>query len=308
MIITSCPLRISIAGGSTDLQDFIDLNGYGSVVNFACTARTYISLHENNRGKYIVNCSNHEEVDAIQDIYNDVVRVVLETFPCPPVTITFNTDIHTSGSGLASSTSYLIALLKAVIMYKGLNYSEHAICKLALELERKFNPKTGYQDPFGCGFPSLKKMTFFKDSSVDVRHLDYSMFDNFFIDLVWTGVSRSSTTQLANKKNKPAENRKVLLEHVDLVENAILQKDDKILFEVINSGWQKKKDLFPHILDNKLAADIDFMLSKNSDVLAHRLCGAGNGGYFLVFSKSKCKFDNSIAINICNRGIIGTEI
>ena len=113
---------------------------------------------------------------------------------------------------------------------------------------------------------------------------------------------------MINKKNKPVQNRKVLLEHVDLVEKAILQKDDKTLFKVINSGWQKKKDLFPHILDNKSTAEIDFMLSRNENVLAHRLCGAGNGGYFLVFSKSKCKFDNSIAINICNRGIIGTEI
>ena len=179
---------------------------------------------------------------------------------------------------------------------------------MALELEREFNPKTGYQDPFGCGFPSLKKMTFFKDGNIDVRHLDYSMFDDYYISLIWTGVSRSSTVQLTNKENKPVLERKILLDHVASVEEAILQRDGSKLFKVINAGWKKKKHLFPHILDNPSIRSIDNLLEKHPDILAHRLCGAGNGGYFLVFSKSKCKFDNSIAINICNRGIIGTKI
>ena len=49
MIIAKCPLRISLAGGSTDLQSYIDFNKYGGVISFPSTLYAYISAHENNR-------------------------------------------------------------------------------------------------------------------------------------------------------------------------------------------------------------------------------------------------------------------
>ena len=36
MIIASCPLRVSLFGGSTDNPHFVDKYGYGSVISFAC--------------------------------------------------------------------------------------------------------------------------------------------------------------------------------------------------------------------------------------------------------------------------------
>ena len=157
MIVTSCPLRISLAGGSTDLEDFIASNGYGSVISFPSNLRTHISLHSDvlgiNRLKnnYVINYSEREEKTSVQEIKNDVARVVLDYFDCGPVGCSFTSDVFSSGSGLASSSSYLVSLIKAVTLHKGLGLSDFEICKLALDLERKFNPLTGQQDTYGCG-------------------------------------------------------------------------------------------------------------------------------------------------------------
>ena len=66
MYIASCPLRVSLFGGSTDNPYFIEKYGYGSVISFACSLKTYITLHEDklgynvDGGKYIVNYSRRE--------------------------------------------------------------------------------------------------------------------------------------------------------------------------------------------------------------------------------------------------------
>lgn len=102
MIIAKCPLRVSMVGGSTDLQAFIDKYERGSVISFPSTLFTYITVHDNHTDKYIINYSKKEEVDNATEIKNDVAREVLVYFDIGPVTVTFNTDILSEGSGLAA--------------------------------------------------------------------------------------------------------------------------------------------------------------------------------------------------------------
>ena len=55
MIISKCPLRVSLVGGSTDLQSFIDEYGYGQVISFPISLYTYISLSKRYDKKYVIN-------------------------------------------------------------------------------------------------------------------------------------------------------------------------------------------------------------------------------------------------------------
>ena len=60
MLIASCPLRVSLFGGSTDNPYFVDKYGLGSVISFTSNLRTYVTLHEDKLGynmkggKYII--------------------------------------------------------------------------------------------------------------------------------------------------------------------------------------------------------------------------------------------------------------
>ena len=46
MIVSSCPLRISLVGGSTDNPKFIEKYGKGAVISFPSTLRTYVTIHQ----------------------------------------------------------------------------------------------------------------------------------------------------------------------------------------------------------------------------------------------------------------------
>ena len=164
MYIASCPLRVSLFGGSTDNPYFVEKYGKGSVISFTSNLKTYITLHEDKLGynmqgrKYIVNYSKREETEFISDIKNELVRIVLNYFVCLPLTVSMTSDAYSQGSGLASSSSYIIALIKCISMFNNLHLTDVEICELSLKLEQEINPYCGYQDPYGCGIGGFKRI------------------------------------------------------------------------------------------------------------------------------------------------------
>lgn len=300
MIVTSCPLRISLAGGSTDLEDFIASNGHGSVISFPSNLRTYISFHSDilgiNRLKnnYVINYSEREERTSIQEIKNDVARVVLDYFDCGPVGCSFTSDVFSSGSGLASSSSYLVSLIKAAALHKGVGLSDFEICKLALGLERKFNPLTGQQDTYGCGMGSLKKLTFYANRGPTINYLPVNLFKELEMYLLFTDIRRSSTKVLNGVKNKGTKDRIPLLSMVEETEKAILNTDKKKFYDCIREGWRLKQKTSPLVMQNSKLRELDDLLNETDNIKAHRLCGAGNGGFFLLFTERGAQLGEKI--------------
>ena len=304
MIISKCALRISLVGGSTDLEEFVQNNGYGSVISFPCNLHTYISIFSdkngfNHKGKYIINYRKREEVDFIEEINNDIAREVFNYFSCPPINASFNADIFSEGSGLASSSSYLISMIKAVSEYKKVALNEFDICSIALKLERKFNPLTGYQDIYGCGLSGFKRLHFKKDG-IKVDFLDPLFLNKFNMSLIYTGVKRSSTDVLKSVDLKKIEK---LLPLVDEMESAIRRGDGSRFLEIIGDGWAKKKETSPLLTQDERVKAIDVELSQIEEVLAHKLCGAGNGGYFLAFTAKEFDLKERLRGRVVNISI-----
>lgn len=166
MIISSCPLRISLFGGSTDNPYFIEKYGFGSVISFTCNLKTYTTLYRDKVGynttfkKFSINYSKKETPESIDEIQNELVRTVFRYFDLEPMTVSLTSDIYSQGSGLASSSSYIINLIKCISIYKNSNLTDIEICKLAFKLEQEFNPYCGYQDAYGCGIGGFKKIIF----------------------------------------------------------------------------------------------------------------------------------------------------
>ena len=50
MFYASCPLRISLFGGSSDTPYFIEKYGYGSVISFTCDLKTYVTISQDKIG------------------------------------------------------------------------------------------------------------------------------------------------------------------------------------------------------------------------------------------------------------------
>lgn len=290
MIIASCPLRISLFGGSTDNPYFVAKYGYGSVISFASNLKTYVTISRDKFGfnkkdhKYVINYSRREEVNHISEIKNEVVRGVLEHFDMPPVQVTLTSDAFSQGSGLASSSSYIISLIKACSLFLHKKISDTDICRLAYDIEVKFNPFCGYQDPYGCGIGGFKRIEFLDTGSVKHEFLSTDVFDGIDIKLVFTGVTRNSKEVLRDVSMN-LEKVKPLLPIVSTAYDYLKQGDGKKFLKELNHTWEEKKKTSNIITENEMIRKIDKELSDNSSVISHKLCGAGNGGFFLTFSK-----------------------
>ncbi len=289
MFISSCPLRVSLFGGSTDNPFFVDKFGYGTVISFACNLKTYISLHEDKLGyniaggKYIVNYSVREETKSISEIKNDPVRIVLEHFNSSPLTVSLTSDAYSQGSGLASSSSYIISLIKAISLYNNTPLTDIEICQLAYKLELKFNPYCGFQDPYGCGIGGFKRIEFFKKDVVKYDFLTTDLFHHYDAHLVFSGVTRNSR-KILKDVSQNIERSRPLLHTVEQAYSELINRNYTKFLDLINISWEQKKNTTSAITANSTIKDIDQELTANPSVIGHKLCGAGNGGFFLVFS------------------------
>lgn len=313
MIISNCPLRVSLFGGSTDNPYFIEKYGYGSVISFTCNLKTYITLHEDkvgynhNQNKYIVNYSKREETEFIADIQNDLVRVVLNYFGCFPLTISMTSDVYSQGSGLASSSSYLINLINCISLHKGLNMTEIEMCSLAYELEREFNPYCGYQDPYGCGIGGFKRIEFRDGGKVGYEFLSTNFFNQYDAHLIFTGVTRNSKNVLKDVTDNIDKAYPLLSTVEEAYEAFNGERYDDILY-LLKKSWIQKKETSSSITENSMIRNIDDYLESNKNVLSHKLCGAGNGGFFLTFSEKdtlNIPYE-SVKIDVSTNGVVGS--
>lgn len=312
MIISNCPLRVSLFGGSTDNPYFVEKYGYGSVISFACNLKTYITLHEDkigynyNQNKYIINYSKREETEFIGDIQNELVRVVLNYFGVHPINVSMTSDAYSQGSGLASSSSYIISLIKSISIFNNLQMTDIEICELAYQLELEMNPYCGYQDPYGCGIGGFKRMEFEKGGIVKYNFLTTELFKLYDAHLVFTGVTRNSKNVLKNVTDN-IDKSKPLLEIVDKAYDTLIQKDYSKFLNYLNKSWIQKKKTSSIITESSTIKEMDEQLNENKTVLAHKLCGAGNGGFFLVFSEKNSLTIpyKSVKINIEPNGVVG---
>ena len=312
MYIATCPLRVSLFGGSTDNPYFVQKYGRGSVISFSSNLKTYVTLHEDMLGfnkegrKYIVNYSRREETDSIADIQNDIVRVSLNHFGCHPMSISMKSDAYSQGSGLASSSAYTISLIKAFSMYYNMSLTDVEICSLSYQLELESNPYAGYQDPYGCGIGGFKRIDFEKGGIVRFDFLSQDFFKNYDMHLMFTGVTRNAKDVSADV-TKNLHKIKPLLKTADKAFDTLIKKDyDKFLY-LMKQSWNQKKETSSVITQNQVIKDMDKVLEDNETVLAHRLCGAGNGGFFLTFShkdKLKVPYD-CVKINVNPDGVSG---
>ncbi len=315
MFISSCPLRVSLFGGSTDNPYFVKKYGYGSVISFASNLKTYVTVSRDLFGvtnldhKYRLNYSKREAGSSISEIKNEVIRTVFEYFNVEPVQINLLGDAYSQGSGLASSSSYTIAMIKAMCMMLDKKMSDVEICSLAYELELKYNPYCGYQDPYGCGVGGFKRMEFHRNDRVTYDFLPSSFFDPYDMHLIFTGVTRNSKTILKDVSQN-LDKVEALLPIVEEAYSAIIEGDCHKVLSLLNDSWEQKKKTSSSIAEYETIWNMDQELYSNNSVIAHKLCGAGNGGFFLVFStKGGLKIPyHSVKIDISSDGVSGRQV
>jgi D-glycero-alpha-D-manno-heptose-7-phosphate kinase len=289
MITIKCPVRISLIGGSSDLDAYIDKHKKGSVISFTPKIYTYVSIYKDILGrntldqKYIVNYSQREEVTNIKEIKNDLVKLFFEKENVKPCSVHMTSDVFSHGSGLAVSSSYSCGLIKAIAEANGTVISDIECAAKAHFLEKFINPLLGQQDIYGCAIGGFKKIDFTPNGLPKYTFLPTSLFEYYVPYLVYTGITRNSTSVLKSVTVPDTDTFNPLVSEAE--EMIMNGKYDKFM-KLMRDGWVEKKRTSKNVLEDSSLKELDEYLEKYPGCVSHKLCGAGNGGFFLCFFES----------------------
>jgi len=291
MIISRAPFRVSFCGGGSDIPSFYEKYG-GCVISTSIRKYVYLAI---NRAFYkdsiTLKYSKTEIVDDIDKIQHRIFRQVLKDFNLKGVEITSMADIP-SGTGLGSSSSFTVALLRVLYAYSEKAVSTYKLAKEACDVEiNQLGNPIGKQDQFAAAFGGLRYYEFCPDGFVKVepivmRHDSYEKLQNNLL-MFYTGDVRDAnnilgeeTMNLASQEDKINATKK-LCEMTKELKLSLENNDIDALGPVLKSGWEIKKGLANGISNPII--DHHYELALAAGATGGKLLGAGGGGFLLFY-------------------------
>ncbi len=289
MIITRTPLRISFAGGGTDLPSFYRAYGGGAVVSAAIDKFVHVLVNEKFDRSIRVAYSRTENVDRLDDLQHGLVREAMRlTGVHEALEIHTIADIPSEGTGLGSSSTLTVGLLNALYAFRGTLKDPAELASEACRIEIDILHGTlGKQDQYIAAFGGVHQFEFRPDDSVRVTPLPLPTPDrealSDHLSLFYTGVTRKAEGILKSQEARTGENKDALLRMRELTRetrDAIIHRDWERLGRLLDEGWQLKRGLSAGISN----PDIDraFAAAKAAGAFGGKVTGAGGGGFLLL--------------------------
>ncbi|MDP4179626.1 MAG: GHMP kinase [Bacillota bacterium] len=289
MIVTKTPLRISFFGGGTDIERFWSSEN-GCVLSCTINKFIYVLVKESYDGRIHIKSFEQETVDCIYQIKHDLVREALIKVGLKGgIEIVILSDIPHTGSGLGSSSSLTVGLLKAFYEYMKIDVTADTLARQACEIEIDILGKPiGKQDQYIAVYGGLRVLTFKPDGMVDVMDVEpgydvYGVLKSHFL-LFYTGIGRKAECILKEQTQAINHTRPLLKKMKDQVPAAleiIMDADMEKFGQLMYDGWIMKKQLASNISNDW----INELVQKAFDAgaSAAKITGAGGGGFLLVF-------------------------
>lgn len=297
-------MRLGLAGGGTDVAPYSDLYG-GAVLNATINMYAYATIIPRNDGKIVFKSLDNGkylsydaapqleingELDLLKGIYN---RVVSE-FNKEPLSFELSTFVDAPpGSGLGTSSTLVVTILGAFAEWLKLPLGEYDIARLAYEIERvDLNMAGGKQDQYAATFGGVNYMEFFNGEKVVVNPLRIrsEYLDELAYNLVLfnTETSRLSSAIIARQSKNIADNDPSSLDATHklkiqamMMKEAVLKGELDRIGEILDYGWQNKKQLAPGITNPMI--DELYHTAISSGASGGKISGAGGGGFIIFY-------------------------
>lgn len=293
MIIVRAPLRITLGGGGTDLPNYYREHG-GFCVSAAIDKHIYVVIHETFAPGITLKYSKVEHVTTVDEIEHPIIREALRMMDIrnPHLAISSHADIP-AGTGLGSSSSFTVALLKALYAYRGIEHcSPASIAGQACEIEiNRLGGRIGRQDQTIAAYGGVQALTFCPDDTVETETLGPRAFlDDFARDLLMFYTGRTHVASEAMQA-QGVDNWGDVRKSGYAAAKAIGETDRNELVAQLNRQWQLKLERDP-ALDPQI---IEWQqLGLNNGANAGKLIGAGRGGFLLFYAYNKLKLRSAM--------------
>lgn len=304
VIRAKAPLRLGLAGGGTDVSPFSDLYG-GSVLNATIDMHAYCTIEVTDNNKVVFYAADRDEYEEFEaegplDISNGLIlhkavynRVIKEYNGDNPLSLKMTTySDAVAGSGLGSSSTLVVAMLRAYTEWLNIPLVEYDLAHLAFHIERvDAGLSGGKQDQYAAAFGGVNFMEFMDNERVIVNPLRIKSWilnelENSFV-LYYTGSSRESANIIEEQiKNTTQRKERSIEAMLELKADSIVMKEsilkgDFITFsKYLAKSWEAKKKMASSITNPAIDAIYD--LAMEAGAYGGKVSGAGGGGFMML--------------------------
>lgn len=291
LIITRTPMRVSFAGGGTDLPSFYE-KGHGAVLSTAIDKYIWVTVKRHSEvfdEPVRINYSQTEQVDTIDEVRNDITRECLRLLDIePPIYISTVGDLPAS-TGLGSSSAFAVGLLNALHLYRGDRVSAGQLAEEACHIEIDvLGQPIGRQDQYAAAFGGLNLFTFKPGGTVTVEpqrvpaRVMMELFES--IMLFWTGHQRDSSSVLTEQRantDRHLEDLTAIRDQVYELQGVLRSRPSpRDVGALIHRGWLLKRGLAASVSNERIDGWYERALAGGA--LGGKIAGAGNGGFLLL--------------------------
>ncbi|MDI7278252.1 MAG: GHMP kinase [Anaerolineae bacterium] len=298
MLIARAPVRISFAGGGTDLPAYYERYG-GMVVSAAIDKYFYVFLNVGGyEGLQISSADYHTfyhqgpEARFIWDGDLALPRTVLHHFGVDRGLSVFLASEVPPGTGLGSSSTVAVALIKALSTLCGQSLTPREVAELActVEIDRMGMP-IGKQDQYAAAFGGVNAITFSREG-VDVepvraRPETLSALERNIL-LFFTGTARNSADILSRQRDSSARDEPRVIESLHAIKamaketlRCLETGDLERYGQLLHASWQRKKELAPGISNPQI--DECYEAALRAGAAGGKITGAGGGGFLMLY-------------------------
>lgn len=305
MIIRSkAPLRISFAGGGTEVEPYLSERG-GVVLSTTIDKYAYGSLQLRDDRQITVTSLDYDMVAKYKldeplpyDGNLDLVKAVIRRLNRDNKDQGLDFFLHSDappGSGLGSSSTMVVALIGLFKHWLRLPLTNYEIADLAYRIERiDLGIKGGKQDQFAATFGGFNFIEFSRGATVvnplrvpsDVlNELHYNLL------LCYTGKTRLSARIIDTQVEGYVQRREGVVRAMDELKaiatdlkNALLQGRLNDFGALLHEAWMSKKKMAAQISDPHI--DELYEIARKHGALGGKISGAGGGGYMFFY----CQF------------------
>jgi D-glycero-alpha-D-manno-heptose-7-phosphate kinase len=303
MLIVRSPVRISFAGGGTDLPAYYQRYG-GAVLSTAINKYFYTILgSRSDRSIQIISsdlrvCESWSGLSAM-DIEGSGLEIpvaVLKELDREIYVDLFLASEIPPGTGLGSSASVCVNVLKTLTNYLQVSLSKYDLAERAFDIARNVLQRhVGKQDEYAAAFGGLNFIEFLTDGSVRVQPLDpdpaiMTELQNNLL-LFFTGAAHHSWNILAEQEKATAEQSRKPLEALHEIKDLAYRMRDAVqagslsrFAAMLHESWLAKKRVSSRISNSHIDAIYDLAIEKGA--LGGKITGAGGGGFLLLYCES----------------------